>query len=126
MQREEPRKRSNAYAMLNVSLLLVLSLQHGVGSSHIFSVCVRTKMVLAWRVLRSIWRRRELRPRPLTQREMLEVSGECPKGVRKTIQSCLDFWQRGPLSSKDVVDTVRPFARRSMARMPTSRVALER
>ena len=30
MQREEPRKRSNAYAMLNVSLLLVLSLKHGV------------------------------------------------------------------------------------------------
>jgi hypothetical protein len=85
---------------------------------------LRTKMVLAWRVLRSIWRRRELGPRPLTQRGMLEVLGESPKGVRKTIQSCLDFWQRGPLGNKDVVDTVRPFARRSMARMPTRRVAL--
>ena len=54
-------------------------------------------------------------PRPLTQCGMLEALRELPEGMRHTIKACLDCWQQGRLSSKDVVDTVRSFATKSEA-----------
>ena len=49
-------------------------------------------------------------PAPLSQRDLEAAYAELPVGACSTIQTCVECWQSGRLTSSDVVDTVRSFA----------------